>query len=33
MPDIKPIRARFHLEVLSEEQLAAIKSATLHVLE
>jgi trimethylamine--corrinoid protein Co-methyltransferase len=33
MPDIKPIRAWFHLEVLSEEQLAAIKSATLHVLE
>ena len=33
MPDIKPIHPRFHLEVLSAEQLEAIKSATLHVLE
>jgi trimethylamine--corrinoid protein Co-methyltransferase len=33
MPDIKPIHPRFHLEVLSADELAAIKSATLHVLE
>ena len=33
MPDIQPIRSRFHLEVLSVDQLAEIKSATLHVLE
>jgi len=33
MPNIKPIRPRFHLKVLSAEQLSAIKSATLHVLE
>ena len=33
MPKIEAIRAEFHLEVLSAEQLAAIRSATLHVLE
>ena len=33
MPDIKPIHPRFHLEVLNAEQLAAIKAATLHILE
>ncbi|MCP4623861.1 MAG: hypothetical protein GY850_10060, partial [bacterium] len=33
MPDIKPIRPRFHLEVLNANQLEEIRSATLHVLE
>ena len=33
MPNIKPIHPRFHLEVLNAEQLAAIKAATLHILE
>ena len=33
MSKIEPIRPRFHLEVLSGEQIAAIRSATLHVLE
>lgn len=33
MPSIEPIRPRFNLEVLSAEQLAEIKSATLHILE
>ncbi|UCC86097.1 MAG: trimethylamine methyltransferase family protein [Anaerolineales bacterium] len=33
MPSIKPIRPRFHLEVLSATQREAIKSATLRVLE
>jgi trimethylamine--corrinoid protein Co-methyltransferase len=33
MPGIKPIRPEFNLKVLSNEQLEAIKSATLHVLE
>jgi trimethylamine--corrinoid protein Co-methyltransferase len=33
MPDIEPIRPTFKLEVLSAEQLAEIKSATLHILE
>jgi trimethylamine--corrinoid protein Co-methyltransferase len=31
--DIKPIRPKFHLDVLSADQLAEIKSATLHILE
>ena len=33
MVDIKPIRPKFHLKVLSADELAAIRSATLHVLE
>lgn len=33
MIDIKPIRPRFHLEVLSADELGAIQSATLHILE
>ena len=33
MIDIKPIRPKFHLEVLSADELAAIRSATLHILE
>ncbi len=33
MPDIKPIQPKFHLQVLSADQLQAIKSATLHLLE
>ncbi|GAB4537635.1 MAG: trimethylamine methyltransferase family protein [Anaerolineae bacterium] len=33
MPDIIPIRPKFHLEVLSADELAAIRSATLHILE
>ena len=33
MVDIKPIRPKFHLEVLSGDELVAIRSATLHVLE
>jgi trimethylamine--corrinoid protein Co-methyltransferase len=33
MPEIKPIRPKFHLEVLSADQLEAIRSATLHLLE
>jgi len=33
MPDIQPIRSRFHLEVLSADEREAIRSATLHVLE
>ena len=33
MSDIKPIRPKFCLDVLSAGQLAEIKSATLHVLE
>jgi trimethylamine--corrinoid protein Co-methyltransferase len=33
MPSIKPIQPRFHMEVLSPDQLEAIRAATLHVLE
>jgi trimethylamine--corrinoid protein Co-methyltransferase len=33
MPDIKPIRPIFHLQVLNADQLQAIKSATLQLLE
>jgi trimethylamine--corrinoid protein Co-methyltransferase len=33
MPDIMPIRSRFRFEVLSAEELEAIRSATLHILE
>ena len=33
MTDIKPIRPKSHLEVLSADELEAIQSATLHVLE
>jgi trimethylamine--corrinoid protein Co-methyltransferase len=33
MVDIMPIRPKFHLEVLSADELAAIQSATLHILE
>jgi len=33
VPNIKPIQPKLHLEVLTAEQLAEIKSATLHVLE
>jgi trimethylamine--corrinoid protein Co-methyltransferase len=33
MPDIKPIHPKFHLEVLSADQIERIKSATLHILE
>jgi trimethylamine--corrinoid protein Co-methyltransferase len=33
MPDIQPIQPSFHLEVLDADDLRAIKSATLHVLE
>ena len=33
MAKIEPIRAEFTLEVLSAEQLAELRSATLHVLE
>jgi trimethylamine--corrinoid protein Co-methyltransferase len=33
VPNIKPIRPKFHLDVLSADQLAEIKSATLHILE
>jgi trimethylamine--corrinoid protein Co-methyltransferase len=33
MVDVKPIRPKFHLEVLSADELAAIQSATLHILE
>jgi len=33
MVDIKPIRPKFHLEVLNADELAAIQSATLHILE
>lgn len=33
MVNIKPIRPKFHLEVLSGDELVAIRSATLHVLE
>ena len=33
MPDIKPIQPKFHLQVLNADQLQAIKSATLHLLE
>jgi len=33
MTDIKPIRPRSHLEVLNADELAAIQSATLHILE
>jgi trimethylamine--corrinoid protein Co-methyltransferase len=33
MIDIKPIRAKFRLEVLSADGLGAIQSATLHILE
>jgi trimethylamine--corrinoid protein Co-methyltransferase len=33
MPEIKPIRRKFDLEVLDAAQLQEIKSATLHVLE
>ncbi len=33
MPNIEPIEPKFHLEVLSAEQLASIKSATLQIME
>jgi trimethylamine:corrinoid methyltransferase-like protein len=33
MPAIEPIRPKLELEVLSYEELASIKSATLHILE
>ncbi len=33
MIDIKPIRPKLHLEVLTADELAAIRAATLHVLE
>jgi len=33
MPNITPIRSQLQLEVLNPEELEAIKSATLHVLE
>jgi trimethylamine--corrinoid protein Co-methyltransferase len=33
MPNIKPIQPKFHVKVLAPEQLEAIQSATLHVLE
>ena len=33
MPNIEPIQPKFHVEVLAPEQLEAIQSATLHVLE
>ena len=33
MPRIEPIEPRFHLEVLTPEQLASIKSATLQIME
>lgn len=33
MSDIIPIRPKFHLEVLSADELAAIRTATLHILE
>ena len=33
MPEIKPIQATFHLDVLTVAQLASIRSATLRVLE
>jgi len=33
MTDIKPIRARSHQGVLSADEVAAIQSATLDVLE
>ena len=33
MPNIEPIRPRFHLEVLNAEQVEALRMATLHVLE
>ena len=33
MPIIEPIRSKIDLKVLSSEQLAQIKAATLHVLE
>jgi trimethylamine--corrinoid protein Co-methyltransferase len=33
VPNIQPIQPKFHLEVLNAEQLAGIKSATLHILE
>ncbi len=33
MPEIEPIRPRFHLRVLSADQVQAIQSATLHILE
>jgi trimethylamine--corrinoid protein Co-methyltransferase len=33
MPEIRPIESRYRLEVLSSEQLEAIRSATLHTLE
>jgi trimethylamine:corrinoid methyltransferase-like protein len=33
MPNIAPIQSKLHLEVMNAQQLADIKSATLHVLE
>jgi trimethylamine--corrinoid protein Co-methyltransferase len=33
MPDIKPIQPKFHLQVLSDDQLEAIRSATLRILD
>jgi len=33
MPNIKPVRPKLDLKVLSADELAAIKSATLHILE
>jgi trimethylamine--corrinoid protein Co-methyltransferase len=33
MPNIKPIQPKFRVEVLAPEQLEAIQSATLHVME
>jgi trimethylamine--corrinoid protein Co-methyltransferase len=33
MPNIEPIRPKFHMEVLSAEQVQAIQAATLHILE
>lgn len=33
MVDIKPIRSKYHLEVLSADELAAIQSATLQILD
>jgi trimethylamine--corrinoid protein Co-methyltransferase len=33
MPNLRPIRPKLHLDVLSEDQLQAIQAATLHILE
>jgi trimethylamine--corrinoid protein Co-methyltransferase len=33
MPNIEPIRSKIHLEVLSADQVQAIQTATLHILE